>query len=48
MFGGLRFFPRNMTGRIMLVAALGVLLVQGINTAMRYQMLKGRAVVEAS
>jgi signal transduction histidine kinase len=44
----LRFWPRNMTGRIMLVTALGVLLVQGINTAMRYQMLKGRAVVEAS
>jgi signal transduction histidine kinase len=44
----LRLWPRNMTGRIMLVTALGVLLVQGINTVMRYQMLKGRAVVEAS
>jgi signal transduction histidine kinase len=44
----IRLWPRNMTGRIMVVTALGVLLVQGINTAMRYQMLKGRAVVEAS
>lgn len=48
MFRGLRFFPRNMTGRIMLVAALGVLVVQGINTYIRYEALKGRAVVEAS
>ena len=48
MFGGLRFFPRSMTGRIILITAFGLLLVQGINTAMRYQMLKGRAVVEAS
>lgn len=30
------------------MTAFGLLLVQGINTAMRYQMLKGRAVVEAS
>jgi signal transduction histidine kinase len=43
-----RLWPRNMTGRIMLVTALGVLLVQGINTVMRYEMLKGRAVVEAA
>lgn len=40
--------PRNMTGRIMLVVALGLLLVQGINTYIRYEALKGRAVVEAS
>ena len=44
----IRLWPRNMTGRIMLVTALGVLLVQGINTTIRYQMLKGRAVVEAA
>jgi signal transduction histidine kinase len=43
-----RIWPRNMTGRIMLVTALGVLLVQGVNTMMRYQMLTGRAVIEAS
>ncbi len=48
MARGLRLFPRTLTGRIMLVTALGVLLVQGINTAMRYQMLKGRAVIEAA
>lgn len=48
MFGGLRFFPRNMTGRIMLVTALGVLLVQGINTAIRYRAFQGRSVVEAA
>ncbi|MGL5836977.1 MAG: sensor histidine kinase [Sphingorhabdus sp.] len=40
--------PRTLTGRIMLVTALAVLLVQGINMAMRYQMLRGRAVIEAS
>jgi signal transduction histidine kinase len=37
-----------MTGRIMLVTALGVLLVQGINTAMRYRAFQARAVVEAA
>lgn len=37
-----------MTGRIMLVTALGVLLVQGINSFIRYEAMKGRAVVEAS
>lgn len=48
MFGGLRLFPRNMTGRIMLVIALGVLLVQGINTFIRYQAFQGRAIVESA
>lgn len=48
MAGGLRILPRNMTGRIMLVTALGVLLVQGINSFIRYEAMKGRAVVEAS
>lgn len=48
MARGLRIFPRNMTGRIMLVIALGVLLVQGINSFIRYEAMKGRAVVEAS
>ncbi|MBK6707856.1 MAG: two-component sensor histidine kinase [Sphingomonadales bacterium] len=48
MARGLRFFPRTLTGRIMLVTALGVLLVQGINSFIRYESMKGRAVVEAS
>lgn len=48
MAGGLRLFPRNMTGRIMLVTALGVLLVQGINSFIRYEAMKARAVVEAA
>jgi len=43
-----RFFPRTLTARIMLVTALGVLLVQGINTVIRYQAFQARAVVEAA
>jgi signal transduction histidine kinase len=45
---GLSLFPRTLTGRIMLVTALGVLLVQGINTIIRYQAFQARAVVEAA
>lgn len=48
MTRGLRIFPKTLTGRIMLVTALGVLLVQGINSFIRYEAMKGRAVVEAS
>lgn len=43
-----RLFPRTLTARIMLVTALGVLLVQGINTVIRYQTFQARAVVEAA
>ncbi len=48
MIRGLRIFPKTLTGRIMLVTALGVLLVQGINTVIRYQAFQGRAIVEAA
>lgn len=48
MARGLRIFPKTLTGRIMLVTALGIFLVQGINSFIRYEAMKGRAVVEAS
>jgi hypothetical protein len=35
-------------GRIMLVTALGVMLVQGINTVLRYQAFQARALVESA
>jgi signal transduction histidine kinase len=44
----LRLWPRDMTGRMMLITALGVLLVQAINTAMRYQAIQARMVVESA
>lgn len=40
--------PKSLVGQIMLVTAFAVLLVQGINTAIRFQMFKGRSVVEAA
>lgn len=43
-----RLIPRTLTARIMLVTALGVLLVQGINTVIRYQAFEARAIVEAA
>lgn len=43
-----RFFPRTLMGRIMLVTALGVMLVQGINTVLRYQAFQARALVESA
>ena len=45
MARGLRIFPKTLTGRIMLVTALGIFLVQGINSFIRYEAMKGRAVV---
>ncbi len=43
-----RLIPGTLAGRIMLVTAIGVLLVQGLNSAIRYQAFQARAVVEAA
>lgn len=43
-----RLGPKSMVGQIMLVTALAIFLIQSINTVIRVQAFRGRAVVEAS
>lgn len=45
---GLKFWPQSLYGQILLVAALALLLAQGINAAMLLSGERARAVIEAS